>query len=207
MKREKTRKRHTGPRKRKNNWILRTSSMGGKGNGKQLQRIYQKTTDGADGEVGEAEKLQTGPAETPETEKDMAKERWQKEIQDNYAAKWTTPDGNARRQIDYVANNAKYRKAERKAQRTIYGNSNMGGNQQHRVQTIHLFYNSANQYRKPTPEESVVRLKYGIQELRLRPANLTKWYQSHETNEKKKEIKAAQDWEDYKEKLGSTMGQ
>ena len=48
-------------------------------------------------------------------QENMAKEIWKEEGGDEYFAARTSPGGETRRQIDYIATNAKYRNAARTA--------------------------------------------------------------------------------------------
>ena len=82
----------------------------------------------------------------------------------------------------------------------------MNHDQQHRVQTMHLYYNPAKKYKKPIPPETGARLKYDIKELRLRPEKLTEEYQEQEQDKKTKTLQDARrgwgEWEDYQKTLG-----
>ena len=64
------------------------------------------------------------------------------------------PGRATRRQIDYIMINAKYRRAARKEQSNIYGHSNMGQNEQRRVQTAQIYYNAEEKYKTPTPPDT-----------------------------------------------------
>ena len=66
--------------------------------------------------------------------------------------------------------NAKYKNIVRKAQNNIYWHANANQNQQHRVQTMQLYYNAA-KYKKPIPMETCKRLKYDVKALREDPEN------------------------------------
>ena len=90
-------------------------------------------------------------------------------MQERYMATRTSPDGNIREQIDYIAINAKYRNMTRRAQSNIYWRANVNQNQHYRVQTIQIYYNAAEKYKHPIPAETRTRLKYDVNELRLRP--------------------------------------
>ena len=104
----------------------------------------------------------------------MTKENWDRELKEKYTTTRTRPDGNARRKIDYITINAKYRNATRKAQRNIYRNANTNQHRHRRVQVMQLYYNAARKYRQPIPPERGGGLKYDIVEIRLRPEKLTK---------------------------------
>ena len=69
-------------------------------------------------------------------------------------------------------------------QSNIYRHGNMKQNQQHRVQTMHIYYNSAKKYKQPIPADTGTRLKYDIRELRLRPERMTKLFQEQEQETK-----------------------
>ena len=99
---------------------------------------------------------------------------------DKYLETWTSPEGKTRRHLDYIAINAKYRDTARKSNSNIYGRASMRQNRQRRVQTMQLYYNASKPYKTPTPQDTGGELKYDIRELRLRPENLTKWYQEQE---------------------------
>ena len=90
----------------------------------------------------------------------MAKENGRRGYNINTPPNWETPDGGSRREIDYVAINAKYSNKERKAQIDIYWESNMRQNQQRRFQTVQLYYNAAKNYPKPLPAGKGARLTY-----------------------------------------------
>ena len=90
------------------------------------------------------------------------------------------PRREARRQIDYIAINAKFRNAAKKAHSNIYWRANMNQNQQRRAQTMQLYYNAAKKYKVPTPQKVGRKLKYDIFEIRLHPEKLAKWYQEQE---------------------------
>ena len=70
-----------------------------------------------------------------------------------YMTTWASPGGEIGRQIDYIAIIAKYRDGK-KAHSNIYWNANMHQGQQRRVQTMHIYYNAAKEYRKPIPAET-----------------------------------------------------
>ena len=53
----------------------------------------------------------------------------------------------------------------------------MNQDQQRRVQTIRIYYNTAEKYKQPTQAETGSRLKYDIKELRIHPGKLTQPYQ------------------------------
>ena len=65
---------------------------------------------------------------------------------EEYHATWTSPGVEIGRQIDYIAVNAKYRNAARKAQNNVYWHVNMKQDRQRRVQTTQLRYNAAQKY-------------------------------------------------------------
>ena len=93
----------------------------------------------------------------------------------------------------------------------------MNQNQQRRVQTMQLYYNTAKKYKTPTPKDTGGDLQYDIRELRLRPEKLTNWYQEEEresakAKESNKEShhrentdNATQEWHNYKNKLGEAL--
>ena len=80
------------------------------------------------------------------------KTQWEEQNREKYLTTWTSPNGKTNRQIDYIMINAKYRNIVRKAQSNIYWHANANQNQQHRVQTMQLYYNAAkntrSQYRR-----------------------------------------------------------
>ena len=51
---------------------------------------------------------------------------------------------------------------------------------QRRAQPMQLYYSAAKNYKKPITSETGARLRYDIQELRIRPGNMTKWYKDRE---------------------------
>ena len=71
----------------------------------------------------------------------MTKEEWGGN-RNKYLTTWTSPNGNTGRQIDYIMINTKQRNIVRRAQNNIYWNGNMNQNQQHRVQTMQLYYSA-----------------------------------------------------------------
>ena len=73
----------------------------------------------------------------------MTEERWGEEMADKYLTTWTRTGGEMGRKIGYVATNAKYRNTTRQAHSNIYWHANMNQNQQHRVQTMQLYYNES----------------------------------------------------------------
>ena len=91
-----------------------------------------------------------------------------------YMTTWTSPDGNRRRQIDYIMINAKRRNMARTAQSNIYWRGNMNQNHRHRVKTMKRYYNTAKKYKQPIPADTGTRLKCDIKELRIHPGKLTK---------------------------------
>ena len=117
---------------------------------------------------------------------------WGQENRDKYTTTWTIPDGNIRRQIDYIMIN-NMRRNMTKAQINIYWHANMNQNQQHRSQTMQI-YNAAKKYKHPIPAETGARLKYDIKELRLRPEKLTKSYHAQEEKETKTLQEARHGW-------------
>ena len=86
--------------------------------------------------------------------KEETKENWKRELREKYATTWTSPDGNVRRQIDYIMINAKHRNMARKAQSNIYWHENTRKNQQNREQTMQLYYSAAKKYKKPIPADN-----------------------------------------------------
>ena len=72
--------------------------------------------------------------------------------------------------------NAMYRGAARKEQRGTYRHANMKQIQHRRVQTMHLYYDAAEKYKKPMHSETGARLKYDVQELRPHPGKLGERY-------------------------------
>ena len=62
----------------------------------------------------------------------------------------------------------------RTAQNNIHWHGNMHPNQQHRVQTMQLYYNAVKKYKKADTCRNWQRLKYDIRELRPLPGKLTK---------------------------------
>ena len=85
----------------------------------------------------------------------LTKEAWGEENREKYLTTWASPNGNISRRIDYIMINAKQRNVVKKAQRNIYRHGNMRQNQQHRVQTMHLYCCAAKKYKNP------YRLKLG----------------------------------------------
>ena len=73
----------------------------------------------------------------------------------------------------------------RTAQNNIHWRGNMHYNQQHRVQTIQLYYNAAKKYKKPIHAETGKRLKYDTDGLLLRPEKLTSAFQDQKQEEGK----------------------
>ena len=139
------------------------------------------------------------------------KERWGEEMRDKYLTTWTIPDGGKRRQLDYIAIDAKYRNTDRTAHSNVYWHANMRQNQHRRVQKMTLYYNAAKKYKTPTLQDTGGDLN-DIRELRLRPEKLAIWYQEPENEETKargeKEIhqqekinNETQEWINYKNKL------
>ena len=100
--------------------------------------------------------------ETIGNNKNEKKERIGKRNQEKYITTWDSPDGNIRRQYDYIMINAKRRNVARTAQRNIYWRGNMNRHQQHRVQIMQHYYNAAKKYKKPIPADTGERLKYDI---------------------------------------------
>ena len=83
----------------------------------------------------------------------------------------------------------------------------MNQNQQHRVQTMQLYYNTSKNYKKPIPTETGKNLKYDVKELRENPEKLTKAYGEHEkqnTSQNQQEHDWAE-WETYQTKLGKLL--
>ena len=80
--------------------------------------------------------------------------QWEEQNRQKYLTTWTSPGGKTNRQIDHIMINAKYRNMVRKAQSNIYWHANTNQNQQHRVQTMQLYYNAAKKYKKPIPTET-----------------------------------------------------
>ena len=98
---------------------------------------------------------------------------------------WTSPNGNIRGEIDYITINAKHRNMARKAPINVHWHGNMHQNKHHRAQTMQLCYNAAKKYKRPIPAETGKRLKYDIDELRLRPEKLTNAFQDQKQGKEK----------------------
>ena len=88
--------------------------------------------------------------------------------------------GETRRQIGYIAINAKYRGSARTSQINIQWHANMGKNQKRRLQKMRLYCDASGKYETPNPSNTGEMLKYDIRELRIRLGKLTKWYQEQE---------------------------
>ena len=88
----------------------------------------------------------------------ITREEWGKGNHQKYLTIWTSLDGNIGRQIDYIMINAEQRNISRKDQNNIYWNANMNQHQQHRAQTMQLYYSAAkkykNQYRRKQDRKS-----------------------------------------------------
>ena len=69
-----------------------------------------------------------------------------------------------------------------------------------------LYYNAAKKDKKPIPSETGARLKYDIEELRIRPEKLTKGWQEYEKGKETKELQEGQhcrgEWNSYNERIG-----
>ena len=139
-----------------------------------------KEANDTDGDMGEAEGCSKRQMKTTHNNKNMTKENCNRDTR-KYTTTWTSPAGNTRRKIYYITTNAKYRNVTRKAQSNIDWHANMNQNQQHRAQTIQLYYNTTKKYKQSIPPETGYRLKYDIIGLRLHPEKLTQGYQEHET--------------------------
>ena len=176
-----------------------------KGNGADLQRICRQhqmipMTTWKRPELNKQDKWKRQP-------ENMDRAQWEEQNREKYLTTWTSPDGKTSRQIDHIMINAKYRNMVRKAQSNIYWHANMNQNQQHRVQTMKLYYNAAKKYKKPIPTETGKNLKYDIKELRENPEKLTKAYQEHEkqnSSHNQQEHDWAE-WEIYQGKLGKLL--
>ena len=114
---------------------------------------------------------------------------WETEMKDKCLATWAITGGEVRKQIDYTMTNARYRNTERTARRNTHRNPNMIQIPKHRVQTTQINYNGANKYKIPTQTGNRGISKCDIEELRLRPENLTKRYQDKETEKPNKDEK------------------
>ena len=117
----------------------------------------------------------------------QARRTWQKRpgirrLKTNTAPYGQSRAGNAKA-IGYIAISAKYRNIVRPAQRNTNWHGNMNKNQQRRCQTMELYYIDAKKYKTPTPPETGAKLKYDIQELRIRQEKLATWPQDHEEKE------------------------
>ena len=121
-----------------------------------------KTANDTDDNMREPRNVQTRQMEKAETTRRYDKGEWNRELQESYTATWASPGGNARRKIDFITINAKYRNMTRKAQGHIYWHADMNQNQHHRVQTMQLYYNASMKYRHPIPAEAGARLEYDI---------------------------------------------
>ena len=128
----------------------------------------------------------------------MTKEEWEEENRNKYLTTWTSPNGNTSRQIDYIMINAKQRNIVRRAQNNIYWRGNMNQNQQHRVQTMQLYYSAAKKYKKPIPTETGTQIKYDLKELREYPEKLTEAYRKY-IEQKEEEMEKEHDWRGWKE--------
>lgn len=176
-----------------------------KGNGADLQRICRQhqmipMTTWKQPELYKQDKWKRQPDNTDRTQ-------WEEQNREKYLTTWTSPGGKTNRQIDYIMINAKYRNMVRRAQSNIYWHANMNQNQQHRVQTMQLYYNAAKKYKKPIPTETGKNLKYDVKELRENPAKLTTAYEKHEKqntsqNQQKHDWT---EWESYQTNLGKLL--
>ena len=82
----------------------------------------QHAENDTDGDMGEPK---ISRQDIWQQQKAMTKENRNREIEDKYTTTWKSPDGNTRRQIDNITNNAKYRNMARKAHRNIYNGIHM----------------------------------------------------------------------------------
>ena len=145
------------------------------GYGAHLQREYPKTENYTHGDV-ERQKRQMGDPEQDICDENCTMGQWGAE---KYTSSLTGPDGHVRRQYDYIAINEKYMGAVR----TARGNSSchaIVSKNRNRVQKMQLYYIRFNIYKTPIPMGTGGILKYDLQELRLRPGKLTKFYQDPE---------------------------
>ena len=165
----------------KNYRAIRRSLQDGKRKWIKTTQNMPKTADDANDNM---EKPKTSRTDKwKQKQKNETKENWGKETGGKYMTTWTSPDGNIRRQIDYIAINAKHRNVAKTAQINIYWHGNMDQNQQHRVQTMQLYYSAAKKYKKPIPTVTGTRIKYDLKELREHPEKLTESYKKYTERE------------------------
>ena len=129
------------------------------------------------------------------------------ENMEKYFTTWTIHGGNIGRQIDYMMANAKYRSTVRKAHNNICWHANMHQNQQHRVQTMQLYYNASKKYKNPIPAETGRNLKYDVKDLRKHPEKLTEAYQKQQQEIGRTEQPGHnwREWEEYQMALGKLL--
>merc|ERR1712112_460451 len=71
-------------------------------------------------------------------------------------------------------------------------------NQQHRVQTLQLYYSAAKKYKKPIPTETGTQIKYDLKELREYPEKLTEEYREY-TEREAEGLGEKHNWREWKE--------
>merc|ERR1712112_53122 len=74
----------------------------------------------------------------------------------------------------------------------------MNQNQQHRVQTMQIYYSAEKKYKKPIPTETGTQIKYDLKELREYPEKLTEAYRKY-TEREAEGIEEKRNWREWKE--------
>ena len=133
-------------------WTVHQGASDGERKWSKTTQDMPQTADDTDGDVEEAETAKRRQMETANKYHDQGK--LGKRKQEKYTTTWTRPGGNISRQIDYIMINAKHRNVARQAQNNTHWGGNLHQNQQHRVQTMQLYFSAAEKYKKPIPAES-----------------------------------------------------
>ena len=108
-------------------------------------------------------------------------------IEQNNINTWTSPDGQTRRQIDYIVINHNYRNSVTRAWADQSWRGNMTQQRQHATIRLDVTLRLVRNYHKKPPPETGTNIKYDLEAIRKEPAKLAKWYQEQEQKQNETE--------------------
>ena len=89
---------------------------------------------------------------------------------------WISPNGKQKRQIDYILTNRKYRNAATRTWAEQGWRGNMHQSRQHSVIRMDITRKLTQRYHNPYIRATGKHIKYDIEQLKIQPAKLAKWY-------------------------------